>query len=42
MILYMYLWNVKYLEVNNIWMNDEKIVEQKSICICKDLNIKNI
>ncbi len=31
--------NVKYIKVNNIWMNDEKLIEQKFINICADLNI---
>jgi hypothetical protein len=28
------------MKVNNIWMNDEKLIEQKLINICADLNIK--
>ena len=30
----------KYMKVNNIWINDEKLIEQKLINICADLNIK--
>ena len=32
--------SVKYMKVNNIWMNDDKLIEQKLINICADLNIK--
>ncbi len=30
----------KYMKVDNIWINDEKLIEQKLINICADLNIK--
>jgi hypothetical protein len=30
----------KYMKVNNVWINDEKLIEQKLINICADINIK--
>ena len=32
----------KYMKVNNVWINDEKLIEQKLINICDDIYIKNI
>jgi hypothetical protein len=29
----------KYMEVNHVWIKDEKLIEQKLINICADLNI---
>ena len=31
---------VKYMKVNNIWINDNDLIEQKLIKICANLNIK--
>jgi hypothetical protein len=30
----------KYMKVNNVWINDEKLTEQKLINICADSNIR--
>ena len=29
----------KYMKVNNIWINDEKLIEQKLINICADMKL---
>lgn len=32
--------NIIYMKINNIWINNEKIIDQTLINICADLNIK--